>query len=107
MQTQIDFYGDKANYIHLKFGDARKYYYFTGEFTKEYPEFTREYSRYFERQPSQFTNPFSIVAYVYKHNLPVHFYYNFTDTPAIDEQEIMAYLLREQSSTPNLTNKYD
>jgi len=46
MKNEIDYYGTKDNYIHLKFGDARKMYNFTPEFIKEYPLFAKEYSKY-------------------------------------------------------------
>ncbi len=98
---QIDYYGDKDNYIHLKFGDARKRYNFTEEFTKEYPLFAREYAKYYEgnreNNNSQFKNPFQIVAYVFENKIPVHFYYNYTDTPAMNKGEIMQYLTDENS----------
>lgn len=97
-KKEIDYYGDEVNYIHLKFGDARKMYNFTPDFLKEYPLFAREYASYYERgNVSQFKNPFQIVAYVYKNKIPVHFYYNFSDTPAKNEKEIMKYLTDENS----------
>lgn len=46
MQTKIDYYGDKDNYIHLKFGDAVKMYNFTKEFREKYPQFVRAYEMY-------------------------------------------------------------
>lgn len=98
MKKEIDYYGNEADYIHLKFGDARKNYFFTTSFLEKYPLFAREYAKYFNySKEAQFKNPFQIVAYVYKNKIPVHFYYNFTDTPAKNEKEIMAYLTREQS----------
>lgn len=103
MDKKIDFYGDKDNYIHLKFGNAVKMYNFTDEFKAEYPDFTREYVNYWEGKASKFRGPFAIVEYVYSNKLPIHFYYNFTDTPAKSKREIMAYLVRENSFTPDLT----
>jgi hypothetical protein len=98
MKKQIDYYGNEANYIHLKFGDARKHYFFTSDFVEKYPVFSKEYAKYFDyNNEAQFKNPFQIVAYAYKNKIPVHFYYNFTDTPAKNEKEIMDYLTREQS----------
>jgi hypothetical protein len=94
---QIDYYGNKDNYIHLKFGDVRKNYNFTKDFIEKYPDFTREYTSYFEMKKSKFKSPFAVVSYVYKHKIPVHFYYNFTDTPAKNEKEIMDYLVDENS----------
>jgi hypothetical protein len=103
MKKEIDYYGNEADYIHLKFGDTRKYYHFTNEFIKEYPLFAREYSSYFDdKTKSQFKNPFQIVHYAYKNEIPVHFYYNFTDTPAVSEEEIMEYLVAENSYLPDL-----
>lgn len=96
--TKINYYGIEDNYIHLKFGRAMKMYNFTKEFIQEYPLFSKEYAKHFEGdKTSQFTNPFQIVRYVFENNIPVHFYYNFTDTPAKDKQEILNYLLEENS----------
>lgn len=95
--TEIDYYGEKDNYIHLKFGDARKMYNFTKSFREEYPKFATEYSKYWEGTDSAFRSPFAIVEYVYEKNIPVHFYYNFTDTPAKDKKEIIDYLVGENS----------
>ncbi len=100
---QIDYYGTEDNYIHLKFGDARKMYHFTPDFIEKYPVFSREYQNYWTGIKSAFKNPFQIVAYVYRENIPVHFYYNFTDTPAKSETEIMDYLLSENSYIGDLT----
>jgi len=97
MKNEIDYYGEKDNYIHLKFGDARKMYFFTNEFMKEYPAFAREYKNYFENEKSAFRTPFAVVDYAYKNKIPVHFYYNFTDTPAKNKKEIIDYLVRENS----------
>lgn len=96
--TNIDYYGNIDNYIHLKFGDVKKRYNFTKELIEQYPVFVREYSRYYNNEEkAQFKNPFQIVKYVYDNNIPVHFYYNFTDTPATSKEEIMDHLVHEQS----------
>jgi len=98
MEKQIDYYGQKSNYIHLKFGDARKMYFFTKNFKKKYPLFVKEYEKYWRYdEKCQFKNPFQIVEYVFTHKIPVHFYYNFIDTPAKDKNEIIVYLVRENS----------
>ena len=98
MKNEIDYYGTKDNYIHLKFGDARKMYNFTPEFIKEYPLFAKEYSKYWNGDKDcQFENPFQIVNYVFGNKIPVHFYYNYTDEPAEDMNGIMNYLVGEQS----------
>jgi len=97
-EQEIDYYGCEADYIHLKFGDARKNFFFTSDFIAKYPIFAKEYVKYIEfNDKAQFQNPFQIVHYAYQNNIPVHFYHNYTDTPAIDEKEIMEYLVREQS----------
>jgi hypothetical protein len=98
MKKEIDYYGNEANYIHLKFGDCRKHYNFTSEFIDKHLVFAREFSKYFNYdEDAQFKNPFQIVHYVYENKIPVHFYYNFTDTPAKNEKEIMKYLTAENS----------
>lgn len=99
--NKIDYYGDEHNYIHLKFGDARKRYNFTDVFIREYPKFAKEYANYFNHEDSVFQNPFQIVSYVYNNRIPVKFYYNFTDTPAKSKNEIMNYLLNENSYLDN------
>lgn len=99
---KIDYYGEEDNYIHLKFGDVKKMYFFTKEFIEAYPSFVREYGNYFSNKKSVFRTPFAIVEYVYENKLPVKFYYNFTDTPAKDKKEIMDYLVAENSYVPEL-----
>lgn len=99
---KIDYYGDKDNYIHLKFGDVRKHYNFTDSFIKKYPNFAREYANYFEWKESKFHSPFAVVAYAFDNKLPVHFYYNFTDTPAKSREEIVEYLVSENSYVHDL-----
>lgn len=103
MKTKIDYYGNSDNYIHLKFGDVRKNYHFNKDFIEKYPEFAREFARYFDYSESKFKTPFAVVSYAYKNKIPVHFYYNFTDTPAKSEEEIMAYLVNEASYIRDLT----
>lgn len=97
MTKKIDYYGQEDNYIHLKFGDTRKMYFFTNDFVKDYPGFSREYARYFSMEKSAFRSPFQIVAYAFDNKIPVHFYYNFTDTPAKSREEIVEYLVSENS----------
>lgn len=103
MNKEIDYYGSSDNYIHLKFGDVRKNYHFNKDFIEKYPDFVREFAKYFEFKESKFKSPFAIVAYVYKNKIPVHFYYNYTDTPAKNQKEIMAYLVNENSFVGDLT----
>ncbi|MDD4290604.1 MAG: hypothetical protein PHH83_05055 [Patescibacteria group bacterium] len=105
MIKKIDYYGDKDNYIHLKFGDARKMFNFTENFRKVYPLFTKEYEKYWNYDKKcQFKNPFQIVKYVFDNGIPVNFYYNFTDRPAKGEKEIMDYLVGENSFIGELEN---
>lgn len=92
---QIDYYGEKDNYIHLKFGDCVKHYNFIEDFVKKYPQFVKAYTQYFEGENSEFENAFQIVSYVFNNEIPVHFYFNFTDTPAESRDEIMDYLIQE------------
>jgi len=99
MQNKIDYYGDKDNYIHLKFGDAIKKYNFTKEFREKYPQFVKAYEMYWDGNHNAFKNPFQIVSYVYNNNIPVHFYFNYTDEPAETREEIIEYLLKENNRT--------
>jgi hypothetical protein len=96
-KPQIDFYGSKDNYIHLKWGDARKAYNFTKDFTEQYPGFVKEYEKYAAREYSKFDNAFQVATYVFNNEIPVHFYFNFTDKPAKDRTEVESYLIRENN----------
>ncbi len=103
MKKEIDYYGTEDNYIHLKFGDARKCYNFTDKLIERCPDFTREYKNYFEGEKSKFKNPFQVVSYVYDKKIPVHFYYNYTDTPAKNRKEIIKYLINENCFVGDLS----
>jgi hypothetical protein len=92
---KINYYGSEDNYIHLKWGDCVKAYNFTDAFRKKYPQFVKAYEMYWDDDRSAFKNPFQVITYAYNNKIPVHFYYNFTDTPAESREEIIAYLLRE------------
>jgi hypothetical protein len=94
-KKQIDYYGIEDNYIHLKFGDCMKAYNFTEDFRKEYPQFVKAYDMYWEGKRTAFKNPFQVVSYAFNNKIPVNWYYNFTDTPAKDQEEITKYLLQE------------
>lgn len=94
---KIDYYGDKDNYIHLKFGDARKAYNFTEEFIAKYPDFSKGYERYWEGKQSPFQNALQVISYVYNNKIPVHFYFNFTDTPVKNRVEAVAYFIKENN----------
>jgi len=101
--TEIDYYGETDNYIHLKFGDCRKAYNFTKEFKKAHPDFVKKYKRYWDREDGDFDDfksPFQVVAYAFKKNIPVHFYYNYTDEPAKGYEDIIDYLVRENTFVP-------
>lgn len=96
----IDYYGEKDNYIHLKFGDCRKCYNFTEDFIKDNKEFAERYKDYWDNGASKlssslnkgFKSPFEVVEYAHKKKIPVNFYFNFTDTPAESYDEIIKYL---------------
>jgi len=106
--TEINYYGETDNYIHLKFGDCVKAYNFTKDFIEKYPEFATRYQHYFEHGANKhasfdkkgFASAFEVVAYAFKKEIPVHFYYNFTDEPAKDYDEIIAYLVNENTYIP-------
>lgn len=91
----IDYYGNNDNYIHLKFGEALKCYNFTPNFREKYPDFVKGYVSYWNGERKAFRNPFELVSYVFNNKIPVYFYFNYTDTPAKDRQEIINYLLNE------------
>jgi hypothetical protein len=101
MKTNIDYYGDKDSYIHLKFGEARKCYFFTNEFVKKYPEFCKSYENYFfgesnENPDNEFYSAYDIVETAQALGIPANFFYfNFTDTPAKSYKEIKSYLDNE------------
>lgn len=93
-----NYYSENENYIHLKFGDARKKYNFTSEFIKQNKKFCEEYIKYFNEEVSKFENVFQIVFFAKNNEIPVDlFYYNYTDTPAEDYDEIIEYLLKENN----------
>jgi hypothetical protein len=97
MEKQIDYYGDKDNYIHLKFGDCIKAYNFTTDFREKYPKFVKAYDLYWEGKRTAFKNPFQVVSYVFNNKVPIYWYYNYTDEPAGDREEIMNYLMNENN----------
>lgn len=87
-KTKIDYYGTEDNYIHLKFGNAFKMWNFTGDFILEYPEFHTEYTKYAMGEYSRFKNAYSVIKYIIDYKIPVHLYFNFTDTPATPKQAL-------------------
>lgn len=97
----IHFYGEDHNYIHLKFGKAHKMYNFTEEFMKNFPYFTEEFLKYWEDgenpdgeqyESLTFKKAKDVVDYVFENNIPVYFYFNFTDTPAYSKEDIYQWL---------------
>ena len=101
----IDYYGETDNYIHLKWGNCIKKYNFTDEFIKEYPEFTERYIDYWENGANDgtrkgFKSAFEVVAFAHKKNVPVHFYFNYTDEPAESYEQIISYLVSENTYIP-------
>jgi hypothetical protein len=97
----IDYYGDNDNYIHAKFGDLRKMYNFTDDFKAKYPNFSKEYAAYWSGEYSVFKVPQQIIGYVKQNDLPVHFYFNYTDEPATIE-DMQMYFERELAVPNNL-----
>lgn len=100
----IDYYGDKDNYIHAKFGDLQKMYNFTPELRKLYPKFCEQYENYWTGKYSVFRQPQQIVKYVDENKIPVHFYFNYTDEPATI-QDMYEYFERELATPKNLEDK--
>lgn len=97
-----DFYGDEIDYIHLKFGDMRKAYNFTDEFRTKYPNFCEEYEKYWRNDATcRFKSPLEIAQYVDMFNVPVKFYYNFTDTPSENMADVYEYFIREYGGISN------
>jgi len=91
----IDYYGDKDNYIHLKFGDCVKAYNFTEDLKEQYPNFVKGYESYWEGERTVFKNALQVISYIYNNEIPVHLYFNFTDTPVKDRDEAVQYFIRE------------
>lgn len=90
------YYNDTIDVIHLKFGDARKMYFFTNEFIEKHPNFCKEFAKFFEGNPkSKFKDALEVVNYVEMWNIPVTFYFNYTDTPAKNIKEIKDWIMRE------------
>jgi len=96
----INFYGNDADYIHLKFGEMHKCYNFTTEFRNKYPNFCAEYEKYwFGDESCCFQTPLHIAQYVDMYDVPIHFYFNYTDTPAKNICDVYRYLIREYTGT--------
>ncbi len=94
----IDYYGKDADYIHLKFGHMHKCYNFTDKFREKHPTFCKEYEKYWNGDYSgELSSPLKIAQYVDMFDIPVHFYYNFTDTPSEGIEDVYEYIIRECS----------
>lgn len=91
----IDYYGTDADYIHLKFGRMQKAYNFTEKFQKEHPKFCEEYRKYWMNEGDKFKTPLDIAQYVATYNIPINFYYNYTDEPSESMADIFEYIIRE------------
>ena len=92
MKKEIDYYGEEDNYIHLKFGRAMKRFNFTEKFRKDHEDFSEKYIKYWNEEEGGFESVEELVEEVYQNKIPVHFYFNFTDTPAESKEEIMEWL---------------
>ena len=101
MEKMINYYGGNDNYIHAKFGDLRKCYNFTKDFIEKYPRFSEEYHKYYMCEKSLFSNPLEIVNYIIYFNIPVHAYFNFTDTAGTWE-DVQDYLKHEYMGNSEL-----
>lgn len=92
----MNYYGTDADYIHLKFGDMRKAYNFTPVFRENYPNFCAEYEMYWNHDTGcRFESPLQIAQYIDRFNVPVNLYFNYTDTPVNNIEEVYEYLIRE------------
>jgi hypothetical protein len=91
---KIDYYGTEDNYIHLKFGHARKMYNFTEAFEKQYPNFAEQYKGYWNGGGG-FETAHDVIEAIERENIPVNLYFNFTDTPCESVTEAYKYLARE------------
>lgn len=99
---EVDFYGTDENYIHCKFGHLWKMYNFTDKFRKEYPRFVEEYTKYFTGEKSLFENELVLVNYIRRFNIPVYLYFNFTDEPVKEWEEIYSWLIENSVGSYDL-----
>ena len=99
--SEIDAYGDTENVIHFKFGDCRKAFNFTKDFTKEHPKFVKEYKEYWMGKESAFTDPLSVVNYIDLFKLPIRLYANFYDEEFEDIEACKEWICNEW-----LNNRY-
>lgn len=94
--NEEDFYGDDLDYIHIKFGRMQKAYNFTDKLMESHPNFCNEYIKYWNNaKDAKFKTPLQIARYVDVYNVPVRFYFNYTDTPVTDITEVYEYFIRE------------
>lgn len=96
--ADIDYYGTDEPYIHLKFGRMQKAYNFPDKFREKHPNFCMEYEKYWNGDETcRFHSPLEIAQYIDMYDIPVHLYFNFTDTPVKDMTEVYEYFIREYS----------
>lgn len=94
----MNYYGEDADYIHLKFGRMQKMYNFTDAFRNKYPNFCAEYQKHFNGDKTcRFNSPLEIAQYADMYDIPINFYFNYTDTPVKDITEVYEYFIREYS----------
>jgi hypothetical protein len=106
----IDAYRDTESVIHFKFGDARKWFFFTKELQKQYPNFCKEYIKYFDYEKSLFSDPLCIVNYIEHFNIPVKLYSNMADQEFADIDAVKEWLCSEymgQRGNDDLYNYVD
>ncbi len=98
-KKEIDYYGEEDNYIHIKFGDIIKRYRFQEGFRKEHSYFVEQYENYWEEETDKndLKTPEDFVNYAYDNNIPVNWYFNYTDTPAESKEEILEYFINENN----------
>jgi len=97
-EGDIDYYGSKDNYIHLKFGRMLKAYNFTDDFIRDNKYFTDEYLKYWKGEDGAFKTAFNVLDYVENNNIDIHFYFNMIDTPADSLEQVREYLVRENGA---------
>lgn len=94
----INYYGENDNYIHLKFGHARKCYNFTEDFIKLHKDFVEKYLAYWNGEETEdldnaFLNARDVVYGAEKEDLPPEFFYfNYTDESAESYREIYNWI---------------
>jgi len=90
-----NWYGDNESYIHLKWGNMRKWTNFTREFKKAYPKFVRRYNKYADKatEDNYREKIFELLCMIENQNIKVGLYDNYTDTPYRDTAEVWRYFM--------------